>query len=222
MNLVHTIFEPQGPGPHPTLLTLHGWGANALDLLGLAPYVCGGQFLVLCPQGPIQVPLGGTAVGYGWYPLNEGRMFDLRSILAAREELRAFLVEAQHQYPIDSKKLAVLGFSQGGVMAYTLGLGEPERFAALAALSSWLPKDLLAALPDEPATEQLPVLVQHGSNDQLVDIGRARQSVETLRDLRIPVTYREYDMGHELNARSLGDLSAWLQEKVLSPIILAS
>lgn len=39
MHLLHTVFEPPGAGPHPTLLTLHGWGANALDLLGLAPYV---------------------------------------------------------------------------------------------------------------------------------------------------------------------------------------
>lgn len=222
MNLLHTIFEPEGEGPHPTLLTLHGWGANALDLLGLAPYLCGGRFLMLCPQGPVQVPLGGAAVGYGWFPLTMGGSLDLRAVLAAREELRSFLADAVERYSIDSKKLAVLGFSQGGVMAYSLGLGEPERFAALAALSSWLPRDLLSALPDVPATEQLPVLIQHGSRDELVDVGRARQSVEALRDLRVPVTYREYDMGHELNARSLGDLSAWLQEKVLSPILLAS
>jgi len=108
------------------------------------------------------------------------------------------------------------------VMAYSLGFGEPERFAALAVLSSWLPQDLLSTLPDVPATEQLPVLIQHGSRDELVDIGRARQSVETLRNLRVPITYREYDMGHEISARSFGDLSAWLQEKVLSPIVLAS
>jgi phospholipase/carboxylesterase len=107
-------------------------------------------------------------------------------------------------------------------MAYSLGLGEPERFSALAALSSWLPQDLLPVLPDVPAAEQLPVLIQHGGGDTLVDVGRARQSVETLRNLRVPVTYREYDMGHELNARGLADLSAWLREKVLSPIILAS
>ena len=107
-------------------------------------------------------------------------------------------------------------------MAYSLGFGEPERFAALAVLSSWLPQDLLSTLPDVPATEQLPVLIQHGSRDELVDIGRARQSVETLRNLRVPITYREYDMGHEISARSLADLSAWLQEKVLSPIVLAS
>lgn len=222
MNLIHAIFEPPGAGPHPTLLTLHGWGANALDLLGLAPYLCSGRFLVLCPQGPLQVPLGGAAVGYGWFPITMGGPLDLRAVLAAREELRAFLADALQRYPIDSKKLAILGFSQGGVMAYSLGLGEPERFAALAALSSWLPRDLLSTLPDVPATEQLPVLIQHGNNDQLVDVGRARQSAETLRDLRVPVTYREYDMGHELNARSLTDLSNWLQEKVLSPIILAS
>lgn len=222
MNLIHAAFEPQGPGPHPTLLTLHGFGANALDLLGLAPHLCGGQFLVLCPQGPLQFSLGGGAVGYGWYPFAGNGVFDMQAVLAAREELRAFLADALQRYSIDSKKLAVLGFSQGGVMAYGLGLGEPERFAAVAALSSWLPKDLLSALPDVPATEQLPLLIQHGSQDELVDVSRARQSVETLRDLRVPVTYKEYDMGHELNARSLTDLSAWLQEKVLSPIVLAS
>lgn len=107
-------------------------------------------------------------------------------------------------------------------MAYSLGLGEPQRFAAVAALSSWLPQDLLSVLPDVPATEQLPVLIQHGSKDELVDVGRARQSVETLRNLRVPVTYKEYDMGHQIDAQSLGDLVTWLQEKVLSPIILAS
>ena len=222
MNLIHTVFEPEGTGPHPTLLTLHGFGANALDLLGLAPYLCGGQFLMLCPQGPLQVSIGGGAVGYGWYPFTGGGMFDVQAVLAAREALHTFLQEALQRYPIDSKKLAVLGFSQGGVMAYSLALGEPERFAALAALSSWLPKDLLSVLPDVPATEQLPVLIQHGNRDELVDAGRARQSVETLRDLRVPVTYREYDMGHEINAQSLNDLSAWLQEKALSPIVLAS
>jgi len=151
-----------------------------------------------------------------------GGSLDLRSVVKARELVQNFLNEAIERYPVDSKQLGVVGFSQGGVMAYSLGLGEPERFAGLVALSSWLPRDLLNILPDVPATEHLPVFIQHGKKDQAIDVGRARQSVETLRDLRVPVTYNEYDMGHEINGPSLSDLSTWLEEKILSPVVLAS
>ena len=58
MQLVHTVFEPEGDEPYPTVLALHGWGANAMDLLGIAPHLCSGRFLVICPQGPVEVPLG--------------------------------------------------------------------------------------------------------------------------------------------------------------------
>ncbi|HEX2385639.1 MAG TPA: hypothetical protein VHL99_03700, partial [Candidatus Binatia bacterium] len=69
MQLAHTIFEPAGDGPHPTILALHGWGASAQDLLGLAPHLAGGRLLVICPQGPLEVPLGPQSIGYGWFPL---------------------------------------------------------------------------------------------------------------------------------------------------------
>jgi phospholipase/carboxylesterase len=64
-------------------------------------------------------------------------------------------------------------------------------------------------------------MMQHGTRDQLIELQRARDSVEQLRTLRVPLTYREYDMGHEITPRGLSDLSAWLEEKVLSPIIVA-
>jgi predicted esterase len=35
----------------------------------------------------------------------------------------------------------------------------------------------------------------------------------------VPVTFREYDCGHEITADGLQDLSQFLTEKVLSPII---
>lgn len=221
MILEHAIFEPAGDGPHPTILALHGWGANAQDLLGLAPYLCGGRFLVICPQGPLTVPLGPHAVGYGWFPLTMGRPPDVPALLSARDQLRAFLDGALKRYPIDRKKLVVLGFSQGGVTAYALALAEPERFAGLAVLSSWLPKELVSLFSEAEAKPLPPILVQHGSLDELVEIARARDSIETLRGLTPQVTYREYDMGHEIGPKSLADLTAWLEEKVLSPMILA-
>ncbi|GIW42184.1 MAG: phospholipase [Candidatus Binatia bacterium] len=216
MNLVHALYEPEGPGPHPTLLALHGWGANALDLLGLAPHLAGGRFLLLCPQGPVEVPLG-PATGYGWFPITTGAPPDPAAFEEALGALRAFLDQAVERYPVRREKLAVLGFSQGGVMAYALAFSQPERFSALAALSSWFP-DLLAERFRPRAPITLPTLVHHGSQDPLVPVERGRQSVENLRSLGVPVTYREFDMGHEITPRSLAALSDWLREKVISPI----
>jgi phospholipase/carboxylesterase len=221
VNLIHTIYEPSGPGPHPTILTLHGRGANAFDLLGLAPYLCNGKFLMICPQGPLETPIGPGAFGYAWYPMSMGGPPDIGAILSSRDKLQIFLDECLARYPIDTKKLVVLGFSQGGVMAYSLALSNPERFAVLAVLSSWLPKELMPELAIKEAVQSLPTLVQHGTQDQMIEVQRARDSVEQLRALRVPLTYREYDMGHEISGKSLSDLSAWLEEKVLSSIVIA-
>jgi phospholipase/carboxylesterase len=221
VNLIHTIYEPSGPGPHPTILTLHGRGANAFDLLGLAPYLCNGKFLMICPQGPLETPIGPGAFGYAWYPMSMGGPPDIGAILSSRDKLQIFLDECLARYPIDTKKLVVLGFSQGGVMAYSLALSNPERFAVLAVLSSWLPKELMPELAIKEAVQSLPTLVQHGTQDQMIEVQRARDSVEQLRALRVPLTYREYDMGHEISGKSLSDLSTWLEEKVLSSIVIA-
>jgi phospholipase/carboxylesterase len=220
MDLVHTLFVPPGGGPHPTILALHGWGANALDLLGLAPYIGSGRYLVLCPQGTVQMSLGPGAVGYGWFPSTGGGPPDLPAIDAAHEHLLVFLDAACQRYPIDPRKLVLLGFSQGGVMTYRFGLSAPERFAAIVALSTWLPTAFLDQRPPVEASTHPPLFIQHGTRDELVSVERARQSVQALRPLGVPVTYREYDMGHEINAPSLTDLSAWLQERVLSPLIV--
>jgi len=215
VNLIHTIYEPTGAGPHPTILTLHGRGANAFDLLGLAPYLRNGKCLMICPQGPLETPIGPGAFGYAWYPMSMSGPPDIGAILSSREKLQQFLDACLKRYPIDTKKLVVLGFSQGGVMAYSLALSNPERFAGLAVLSSWLPRELIPQLSIREAVQSLPTLVQHGSQDQMIEVQRARDSVEQLRALRVPLTYREYDMGHEITPRGLTDLSAWLEEKVL-------
>lgn len=216
MELIHTLYQPSGPGPFPTLLTLHGRGANAFDLLGLAPYLCGGRFMVICPQAPLETPIGPESVGYAWYPMSMGGPLDVDAILASRRRLEVFVDQCAQSYPIDLQKFGIVGFSQGGVMAYSLTLTNPERFTALAVLSSWLPKELLPRIEINAAVQTLPSLVQHGTEDPTIQVDRARSSVEILRQLKVPLTYREYAMGHEIGSKSLADLSAWLEEKVLS------
>jgi phospholipase/carboxylesterase len=216
MDLIHTVYEPAGAGPHPAIIAMHGWGASALDLIGLAPYIADGKFMVICPQGAIEVPVGPTR-GYGWFPIRMGGAPDRDAIETAGKAAARFVDSALERYPIDRRKLVVLGFSQGGFMAYTLALTNPARYAALVALSTWFPPDLKDAVTDRAALERLPTMVQHGRGDEMIEIARARTSVENLRELRVPLVYKEYDCGHEITADGLEDLSEFLKSKVISP-----
>jgi phospholipase/carboxylesterase len=219
MDLLYTAHVPAGEGPFPSVIALHGWGASAHDLLGLAPVILGGQALVLCPQGPIAFAIGPGLAGHGWFPIREGGPLDLDAFAAGAAAIREFVDRALERYPVDRERLVLMGFSQGGVMAYDLFLREPARFAGLAALSSWLPQELSGSIPQQPAHENRPVLVLHGTRDPMMDVARGRESREALRERRVALRYREYDMGHEISAEALRELVAWLDETLGSRII---
>lgn len=217
MELLHTAHVPAGEGPFPTVIAIHGWGASAHDLLGLAPAFLGGKALVLCPQGPVTVPFGGGQYGYGWFPLDTGRPLEPEAFRRGAGLLRGFVDEAERIYPVDRRRLALLGFSQGGVMGYELALRDPERFAGLVALSSWLPGALAETLEKTPEHEKLPVLVVHGTQDTLLDVEKGRESRETLRGLGVAMTYREFDMGHEIRPEALRLVQKWLEARLAPP-----
>jgi phospholipase/carboxylesterase len=218
MRLVHAAYEPAGEGPFPTIFAMHGWGSNAMDLQGLAPFIANGRFLVICPQGPVEVEIGAIN-GYGWYQMRPGSQPDEEKVDGAVEQLRNFIEDAGARYPVDKRKTVVLGFSQGGMMAYNLAMRWPERFAALVGIATAFPDFLIDRVMNHDAVQQLPTLVQHGRADEMLEIARARKSVETLRQLKVPVLFREYDCGHEVTADGVRDLSTFLVEKVVEPII---
>lgn len=214
MNLLHTLHQPAGDGPHPTIFVLHGYGANAHDLLGLAPHLLGGKALVIAPQGPLEVPLDPQARlhGYAWFPLTLAQPPTEKDVGRGIESAQTFLDAAIEKYPVDQRRMALLGFSQGGLIAFALALKDPDRFKALAALSTWLPDDLNASLPADAS--KLPVWVQHGTNDEVIAVSRARDTKKKLEARGVPLSYKEYEMGHEISVDSLRDLVGWLHEKV--------
>lgn len=220
MELLHTAHVPAGDGPFPTVIALHGWGASAHDLFGLAPYLHGGEALVLCPQGPLAFDIGNGVPGYGWFPLSGGATFDADRFEEAVRMLAAFVDEAIARYPVEKRKIVLLGFSQGGVMAYALALRDPSRFAGLAALSSWLPPALAESISRLAEHELLPTLVQHGTEDPMIPIEKGRESRDALRGLGVSLSYSEYEMGHEIRPEALRDLLVWLDDKVLQPVKL--
>jgi phospholipase/carboxylesterase len=221
MDLLYTAHVPPGDGPHPTVIALHGWGASSHDLIGLAPVLHGGGALVLCPQGPVAFQIAQGILGFGWWPITQSRQMDPAEFEKARAALRKFIDAAFARYPIDRRKVVVLGFSQGGAMAYDLVLSEPERFAGLVALSSWLPEAIDRAIPPNDALKNLPALVIHGSQDPMVPVAGAQESRQRLMARGLNVTYREFPMQHEINPEALRELVIWLEEKVFQPIKLA-
>ncbi|HEX9945241.1 MAG TPA: alpha/beta hydrolase-fold protein [Thermoanaerobaculia bacterium] len=215
MNLLYTAHIPAGEGPFPAIIALHGWGASAHDLLGLAPMLHGGRALMLCPQGPVAVPFGGGQYGYGWFPMRPGMPPDIEAFHRGAEALRRFVDTALGRYPIDPRRVVLAGFSQGGMMGYDLALREPSRFAGLAALSTWFPPPLAEDLPKLPEHEGFPVLVIHGTRDDRIEVERARESREALRPYGVSITYREFDMGHEIRQDALRVVLQWLDDKAL-------
>ena len=127
-----------------------------------------------------------------------------------------FIDEATAAYHVDPERRVVLGFSQGGSLAYRLGLGDPSRFAGLAALSTWLP-DEAAEHADTVRLGDFPVLVQHGSQDPLVKVDRGQLSRDRLIAMGVTPEHHEYPMQHSIGPESLRDLSDWLERVLQLP-----
>ena len=221
MELIHTIYQPAGSGPFPTILTLHGRGANALDLLGLAPMLCGGKFLMICPQGPLETPIGPEAVGYAWYPMSMGGPPNVDVDLVVAEKLLAVsrpMLEALSDRSQEACRTRFQSRRRDGPQSRSCAPRALRRTRGTEQLAT---ERIAPQMNVTDAVQSLPTLVQHGTQDPMIEVDRARDSVERLRALRVPLTYREYEMGHEIRPRSLSDLSAWLEEKFVSPIVLA-
>ncbi len=213
MELLHTVHVPAGDGPFPTVFALHGWGAGGHDLLGLAPNLPAG-WMMICPEGQVEVPIGPGAVGHGWFPLVPGQPPDARAFRRASTSLRAFVESARLNYPVDPRRAVVLGFSQGGLMAYDLALRDPQSWAGVVALSTWLPELLASNLPRLEAQKSLPVLVLHGTEDQMVGIDKGRQSRSVLEEIGVDLTYQEFPMAHEIRPEALRTVLDWLGRRV--------
>ena len=212
MNFAHGVWHPGGEGPLPTIIAFHGHGAHGQDLMGLAPFLGGGRSLLLFPEAQFVLQPG--TLSYTWFSASG----DLRRTPEEFERVvglvRAFIDEALPKYGGDTDRIALLGFSQGGSIAYHLGLGEPQRWRGVAALSTWLPEEAeaVAHTTDPAALATLPMLIQHGTQDPMIALDRARDSKTRIEALGMKPDYREYPMGHQIGNESLRDLALWTQE----------
>jgi len=184
---------PSGPGPHPVILLLHGWTGDE-NVMWIFTSRLPRRTLLLAPRGLYPAPNG----GYGWHPHREGVWPSVEDFHPAVEALLDLLTPANCPLA-DFTRLGVVGFSQGAALAYTLALLHPQRLAALAGLSGFVPQGAGSTALHKPLAG-LPVFVAHGSLDETVPVERARRSVETLEQAGARLTYCEEHVGHKLSA----------------------
>jgi len=148
---------------------LHGYGADGADLLGLAdalaPHLPGVAFFA--PDAP--EPCSGNPFGRQWFPIpwldGSSEAQQGEGMRAAVADLNAFLDKILAEEGLGPEALALVGFSQGAMMALHLTPRRAEAVAGVVAISGRL------MVPERLETELLvrpPVLLIHGDQDPVV------------------------------------------------------
>jgi thioredoxin 1 len=191
------------------LLLVHGYGADERDLGGLLPYLDPeGRFAVVLPRGPEAA--AGTP-GFAWYSWSPQGEFDPAAFTTSLDALDDLLDEACEEQGFDRSQALVAGFSQGAGMMLALALRRSDRPRPIGvlAMSPALPGlDVFDA--DWEAAKAIPVLVEHGDQDPLVPVDRARQLARVLQANGVPVVYAEYPMGHQVALESIERARSWI------------
>jgi phospholipase/carboxylesterase len=204
------IFEERpAQGEAEGLLVLHhGRGTDERDLLGLADALDPRRRLqVASPRAPLQLP---GSPGYHWYLVPRVGHPDHDTFQAARAALSELHDRLWDETGIDPADTVFGGFSMGSVMSYAMALSaDRPAVAGILAFSGFVPivEDWEPSLADRGDTS---VFIVHGRNDPIMEVGFARRARDLLEAGGLEVTYRESEVGHQIDPHDLTDAGEWL------------
>jgi phospholipase/carboxylesterase len=207
--LVHRE-RPAAGEPEGLLVLHHGRGTDERDLLGLADLLDPERRLrVVTPRAPLQLP---GSPGYHWYLVPRVGHPDRESFEAARAALAELHDALWEETGIGPERTVLGGFSMGAVMSYAMGLGaDRPAVAGILAFSGFVPtvEGWEPSLADRTDTR---AFVSHGRHDPVIGIEFAERARELLSEGGLDLTYRESDLGHQIDPAHLREASAWLDE----------
>ena len=196
--------RPEGEPPFPVMLMLHGWTGDENSM-----WIFAGRLpedaLLIAPRGIYPSPLG----GYSWQDAENRRWPKLQDFDPALEALLA-LLRPQNFPEADFADLRAVGFSQGAALTYALALLHPDKLVSFGGMSGFLPGEVDAVIAQRPLAGKH-AFVTHGTQDEMVDVQRAREAVEKLEQAGAQVTYCEDDVGHKLSLTCFKGLEAFFE-----------
>ncbi|HWV40318.1 alpha/beta hydrolase [Pseudorhodoplanes sp.] len=200
-------LEPQSGNAKRLVVFLHGYGADGNDLIDIGrawqPMLPDTAFI--SPHAP--EPCGQAPVGRQWFGLTFRDPDERwRGVNQAAPALQAFLDQELQRRQLPPSALALVGFSQGTMMALHAGLRRSVPPAGIVGYSGMfiMPND---GPPESVAGEIVsrpPALLIHGDRDELIPVQALFHSSSALSELDVPVEWHiSQGVGHGIDQEGL-------------------
>ncbi len=213
------VLEPASTADA-AVIWLHGLGADGHDFVPIVQELRLPQSMAvrfIFPHArPRPVTINNGYVMRAWYDIT-GLGADRKEDDAGIRESAAVVngyVEQQNALGIDTKRIVIAGFSQGGAIALQAALRYPARLAGVMALSTYLPLRDTVAAEAAPANRDVPILMCHGLRDGMVPATLGQASRDLLQGLGYQVQWQAYPMEHSVCMEEVLDISKWLQARL--------
>jgi phospholipase/carboxylesterase len=193
------IGPASGEPARSLVVLLHGYGSNGDDLISLAPNWRGAlpTTAFVSPNAPEPCP--GAPGGYQWWALTGGDR--ALGAASAAPVLDAFIDAELARHGLDDSRLALVGFSQGTMMALQVGPRRPHRLAGIVGYSGMLADEAgLAA----PGVTRPPILLIHGDADPMIPVAALQRASDALTRNGFEVrTHVSRGLGHSIDLAGL-------------------
>lgn len=202
-----------GMAPRSLVIFLHGYGSNGADLIDLAPYwrTALPDTLFLAPDAPQPCP--GVPYGRQWWPLTslapDARAAGVR---VSASTLNAYIDAQLDTHGLTEDKLALVGFSQGTMMALHVGPRRAKPLAGIVGFSGMLadPEALAAEAVTKPS-----ILLVHGDGDEVLPVSALAHADARLKALDFQVTaHVSQGLGHSIDETGLRLGGAFLAKRL--------
>ncbi|WP_028319502.1 alpha/beta hydrolase [Desulfobulbus elongatus] len=215
MSLLPAIELETRSAPDAAVIWLHGLGADGSDFAPIVPELhlppdLGIRFIF--PHAPaMPVTVNGGYVMPAWFDILEmaiDRKVDSAQLLVSAARINRF-VDRELDRGIDSRRIVLAGFSQGGAVAYQVGLSHSRPLGGLLAMSTYFATSDSIALSE--ANFDLPIEIHHGIHDPVVPQALGIRAAEFLRDRGYSVAFRSYPMDHSVCPQQIAHIADALQ-----------
>lgn len=213
------VVETGTQAPDSCVIWLHGLGADGHDFEPIVPELRldpGLNVRFIFPHAPMMpVTINQGFVMRAWYDISEldiGRVPDEEGIRDSIERVEK-LIEQQMALGIESSRIVLAGFSQGGVIALHCGLCHAQPLAGILALSTYVALQAELVAEKSSANEKLPIFLAHGSADPVIPVSMAHQARSLLEQQGLEVRWNEYPgMAHSVSQQEILHIAEWIED----------